>query len=432
MTELDYDSIDFFRDNAVVADPFPYFEHLRGKCPVIKEQHHDVVMVTGWSEITEILSDNESFSACNTVTGPFPGLPLPDDAGDDISAYVAEHRAELPFSDQLPSMDPPVHTAHRGLLMKLLTLRSLKENEEFLWRLADYQIDQFIDQGEVNIQKDYAAPLAMLVIADLLGVPEEDHKSFRKRLASGGGHGNAKSANVGSTEGELEMNPLEWLYSVFAAYLEDRRENPREDVLTGLANAKFPDGSTPSVDDVCRIASNLFAAGQETTVRLISSAVKILAENPEIQQTLREHPEKIDNFVEETLRFESPIKGDFRMCQRSTEVAGVEIPAGTTVMSVYAAANRDPRQFEDPQEFKLGRPNARQHLAFGRGVHTCPGGPLARTEGRVAVTRLLQRMGDIRIDERFHGPEGDRHYDYAPTYILRGLNALHVTFTKLQ
>lgn len=431
MTDLDYDGIDFFRDNEVVADPYPYYEHLRGKCPVVKEEHHDVLMVTGWSEITEILSDNESFSACNTVTGPFPGLPLPDEVGDDITDWVAEHRTELPFNDQLPSLDPPVHTAHRGLLMKLLTLRSLKENEDFLWRLADYQIDQFIDQGEVNIQKEYAAPLAMLVIADLLGVPEEDHRAFRKRLASGGGHGGEKTANVGSTEGELEMNPLEWLYSVFAAYLEDRRANPREDVLTGLANAKFPDGSTPSVDDVCRIAANLFAAGQETTVRLISSAVKILAEHPDIQQTLREKPELIDNFVEETLRYESPIKGDFRLAQKSTCVAGVDIPAGTNVMSVYAAANRDPRQFEDPDEFKLGRPNARQHLAFGRGVHTCPGGPLARTEGRVAITRLLQRMGDIKIDERHHGPEGDRTFDYAPTYILRGLNALHVTFTKL-
>jgi cytochrome P450 family 150 subfamily A5 len=431
MTELDYDSIDFFRDNSVVADPYPYYEHLRGKCPMTKEPHHDVLMVTGWQEMTEILSDNDSFSACNTVTGPFPGLKLPEDAGDDISEYVKEHRTELPFNDQLPSLDPPVHTAHRGLLMKLLTLRSLKENEEFLWRLADYQIDQFIDQGEVNIQKDYAAPLAMLVIADLLGVPEEDHKAFRKRLAGGGGHGE-KSKGVGSTEGEMEMNPLEWLYGVFAAYLEDRRANPRDDVLTGLAHAKFPDGSTPSVDDVCRIAANLFAAGQETTVRLISSAVKILAEDQELQQTLRDHPEKIDNFVEETLRFESPIKGDFRLAQKSTTVAGVEIPAGTTVMSIYAAANRDPRQFEDPDQFKLGRPNARQHLAFGRGVHTCPGGPLARTEGRVAVTRLLQRLGDIRIDERHHGPEGDRKFDYAPTYILRGLNALHVTFTKLQ
>jgi cytochrome P450 len=432
MTDLDNDSIDYFRDNAVVADPFPYYEHLRSQCPVTREKHHDVVMVTGWEEVTKIHSDNESFSACNVVTGPFPGLPLPDEITDDLTDWVRQHRTEIPFSDQLPSLDPPAHTAQRALLMKLLSLRSLKENEDFLWRLTDYQIDQFIDQGEVDIQKDYATPLAMLVIADVLGVPEEDHREFRTRLNSGGGHGHEDNPGIGSTEGDMKMNPLAWLYGVFANYLQDRRANPRDDVLTGLASAKYPDGSTPEVDDVCRIAANLFAAGQETTVRLISSAVKILAEDPELQQTLRDKPDLIDSFVEETLRFESPIKGDFRFAQRSTTVGGVDIPAGSTVMTIYAAANRDPRQFEDPQEFRVGRPNARQHLAFGRGVHTCPGGPLARTEGRVAVTRLLQRLGDIRIDDRHHGPSGERQYDYAPTYILRGLNSLHVTFSKLQ
>jgi cytochrome P450 len=126
------------------------------------------------------------------------------------------------------------------------------------------------------------------------------------------------------------------------------------------------------------------------------------------------------------------VKGDFRLARVNTEVGGVPVPAGTCLMVINGAANRDPRHFPEPAEFQVERANAREHLAFGRGPHSCPGGPLARTEGRVAVTRLLQRMGDIRIDERFHGPEGDRKYDYAPTYILRGLNALHVTFTKLQ
>lgn len=428
MTDLDYDSIDFFRDNTFVRDPFPYFEHLRARGSVVREPHHDVVMVTGWDEITRIHSDNDAFSACNVVTGPFPGMTLPAEVGDDITDYVKEHRTEIPFTDQLPALDPPVHTQQRALLMKLLTLRSLKENEDFLWRLADYQIDQFVERGEVDVQREYGGPLAMLVIADLLGVPEEDHTRFRKVMQGDRAHANP---GIGSTDSEMPMNPLQWLYETFAAYIADRRENPRDDVMTGLANAKYPDGSTPAIDDVCRIAANLFAAGQETTVRLISSAVKILAEDPDLQQHLREHPEHIDGFVEETLRFESPIKGDFRLAQKTTTVGDVEIPAGSTVMTVYGAANRDPRQFDDPQEFKLGRPNARQHLAFGRGVHTCPGGPLARTEGRVAITRLLQRLSDIRIDEKHHGPADARDYSYAPTFILRGLNTLHITFTGL-
>jgi cytochrome P450 len=434
VTDLDFDSVDYFRSDTFVADPFPYYEHLRAKCPMVKEDHHDVLMVTGWDEITKIQSDTEAFSACNVITGPFPSMSMPEQIGDDITDWVAEHRTEIPFNDQLPSLDPPLHTIQRGLLMKLLTLRSLKESEDRMWQLADHLIDEWINDGKVSVMRGYAAPFAILVIADLLGVPDEDFNDFKEKLQGGGGHSKEEHPGgrntIGSTEGEIAMNPLEWLYGKFAGYIEDRRANPKDDILTGLANAKFPDGSTPSVDDVCRIAANLFAAGQETTVRLISSGIKILAENPELQDQVRANPDITDIFVEETLRFESPIKGDFRLAQKTVEVNGTEIPAGTTVMTLYGAANRDPQQFENPNEFRLDRTNVRQHLAFGRGVHTCPGGPLARTEGRIAIARLLERLKNIQIDAEKHGPEGNREYSYAPTYILRGLNKLHITFER--
>ncbi len=126
---------------------------------------------------------------------------------------------------------------------------------------------------------------------------------------------------------------------------------------------------------------------------------------------------------------ESPVKGDFRLAKVRTTVGGVEIPAGTTVMVVNGAANHDPRRFENPNEFEVDRANARQHIAFGHGNHTCPGAPLARAEGRISVERLLERMADIRISETHHGPAGDRHFDYVPTYILRGLQRLHLEFT---
>src|SRR5262249_32951481 len=152
-------------------------------------------------------------SACNVVTGPFPGMKMPEPIGDDITEHVKQHRTQIPFTDQLPALDPPVHTQQRALLMKLLTLRSLKENEDFLWRLADYQIDQFIDRGEVDIQVEYGGPLAMLVIADLLGVPEEDHTRFRTVMQGRNEHA---GPGIGSTEGEMAMNPLQWLYETFA------------------------------------------------------------------------------------------------------------------------------------------------------------------------------------------------------------------------
>jgi cytochrome P450 len=421
----DFDAIDFFRGDTLVGDPYPYFEYLRGQCPVHQESHHDVIMVTGYEEAVTIYNDNKRFSSCNSVTGPFPGFPVPL-AGDDVSALIDAHRNELPFSDQLPTFDPPMHTAHRALLMRLITPKRLKENEEFMWRLADQQLDEFVAGGECEFIADYAQPFAMLVVADLLGVPESDHELFRERLLIG----RKQTGTLGGLGDEgLRHNPLAFLYEQFTAYIEQRRAEPRADVMTGLATATFPDGSTPEVIDVARIAANLFAAGQETSVRMLAASLQFIGERPELQQQLREHRDLVPNFVEESLRTESPVKGDFRLSRVTTDIDGVDIPAGATIMLVNGAANRDPRRFEDPAEFDVNRVNARQHLSFGHGAHTCPGAPLARAEGRVTIERVLDRMADIRISETEHGPAGARRYEYAPTYILRGLRRLHLEFT---
>ena len=200
-------------------------------------------------------------------------------------------------------------------------------------------------------------------------------------------------------------------------------------MLTGLATATFPDGSTPDVGDVVRVATNVFSAGQETTVRLLGTALKVLGERPDIQKALREDRSLIPNFIEEALRIDSPVKGDFRLSRVPVTVGETELGAGTTVMVLNGAANRDPRRFEDPDTFDPARKNARQHLAFGRGIHSCPGAPLARAETRVGIERLLDRTSDIRISERKHGPADNRRYTYIPTYILRGLTELHLEFT---
>jgi cytochrome P450 len=421
----DFDAVDFFREQTFVPDPYPYFDFLRSQCPVRRETHHDVMMVTGYEEAIAVYHDTAVFSSCNSVTGPFPGFPVPLE-GDDVSALIEKHRDELPFSDQLPTLDPPVHTAHRALLMRLITPKRLSENEEFMWRLADRQLDEFLANGKCEFITEFASPFALLVIADLLGVPEEDHEMFRNELAT------KKPGHVVGRSGDKAMthSPLEWLYARFGEYVEDRRQNPRDDVITGLALATFPDGSLPEVIDVVRVAANLFAAGQETTVRLLGAALQLLGERPELQDLLRGDRARIPNFVEETLRYESPVKGDFRLARVRTEVGGVEIPPGTTLMVLNGAANRDPRRFEQPDEFQVDRANARQHISFGHGVHTCPGAPLARAEGRVSVERILDRMRDIRIDESEHGPPEARNYRYAPTYILRGLTALHLEFSE--
>ena len=425
MTVSEFDAIDFFRDDDLLVDPYPYFESLRAKCPVTSEPHHDVVMITGYEEVMAVYNDSVTFSSCTAVTGPFPGFPVPLE-GDDVTALIEEHRDELPMSDQLPTLDPPKHTDHRALLMRLITPKRLRGNEEFMWRLADRQLDTFFERGSCEYIGEFAGPFAMLVIADLLGVPEEDHPRFVEALLRGqAGHGAVGS----TTEDTLAVSPLEYLYQQFTAYVDDRRRTPRDDVLTGLATATFPDGSIPDVLDVVRVAANLFAAGQETTVRLLGSALQLIAEDLELQTRLRENHELIPNFIEETLRMESPIKGDFRLSRVPTTVGGVDLPAGTTVMLVNAAANRDPRRFDDPARFDPERENARHHLAFGRGIHTCPGAPLARTEARVSLERILDRTAEIQLSEAHHGPPGARRFQYVPTFILRGLTQLHLEFT---
>jgi cytochrome P450 family 150 subfamily A5 len=417
----DFDAIDFFRDQSVVADPYPYYDFLRGQCPVRREPHHDVMMVTGYEEALAVYHDPTLFSSCNSVTGPFPGFPVALE-GDDVSDLIERYRDQLPMSDQVITFDPPKHTDHRGLLMKLLTPARLKENEAFMWDYADRQIDEFIGNGQCEFISEFASPFAMLVIADLLGVPKEDHALFRKNLN--------RTTGLGSTGDEtLAHSPLEFLYSQFSMYVEDRRRKPRHDVLSGLASATFKDGSVPEVIDVVRVAANVFAAGQETTVRLLAASLQYLAEHRDLQSRLRSERQRIPNFVEEMLRNEGPVKGDFRLARRATTVGGVEVPAGTTVMVLNAAANRDPRKFERPDVVDPDRENARHHIAFGHGVHVCPGAPLARTEGRVALEKLLDRMADIGVSEAAHGPSEARRYSYVPTYILRGLSRLHLEFT---
>ncbi|WP_137149768.1 cytochrome P450 [Mycolicibacterium sp. CR10] len=426
----DFDTIDYFTDQSLVPDPHPYFDHLRSKCPIVKEPNYGVLAITGYDEAATVLKDTDTFSSCIAVAGPFPPLPFTPE-GDDITDQITEHRPLMPMFEHMVTMDPPDHTNARSLLNRLLTPSRLKENEDFMWRLADEVLDDIFRRepvGQCEFLTAYAKPFSMLVIADLLGVPEEDHTRFRTVLGAP-----RPGAIVGSLDHDdlVGTNPLEWLDETFVAYLEERRESPRDDVLTALATAKYPDGSTPPVLEVARSATFLFAAGQETTTKLLSASLKVLGDHPDIQETLRKDRSRIPIFVEEALRMDAPVKSQFRLAKKHTTVGGMDVPAGTTLMVCPGAVNRDPGKFDHPHEFDLDRKNVREHIAFGRGAHSCPGGPLARVEGRVSIERILDRMADITIDEEKHGPAGQRSYNYEPTFILRGLTEINIKFTPV-
>jgi cytochrome P450 len=156
-----------------------------------------------------------------------------------------------------------------------------------------------------------------------------------------------------------------------------------------------------------------------------------LGERPDLQAMVRDDRALVMPFIEETLRFDSPTKSLFRMARRTHELNGCPVAAGEAIMIMPGAANRDERRFERPDEFRIDRPNVREHVAFGRGIHACPGGALARAEARISLNRLLDRLGDIRISEARHGAAGDRHYEWKPSFLLRGMERLYVEFTPL-
>lgn len=419
----DFETVDFFTDESLVPDPYPYFDHLRSKCPVVQATPFNVLAVTGYDEALTVYKD-PAFSSCVSVAGPFSGMPFGPGGHDDVSELIEQHRAAVPMAEHITSQDPPLHTRTRGLMNKLITPKRLKENEESMWRLADQQLDTFIERGKCEFLADYAKPFSLLVIADLLGVPAEDHDEFRAVFAG------QIVGEVGK-DAPTSHNPLQWLNDKFSAYIEDRRSEPRDDVLTGLAQAKYEDGSTPEIEDVTNLSTFLFAAGTETTTKLVSSAMRIIGDSQEFEKALREDRGKIAAFLEETLRMESPVKSHFRMARTTTTVGDVEVPAGTTVMVLPGACNRDERKFADPNTFSPDRPNVREQIAFIRGVHSCPGAPLARAEGRISLNRILDRMSNITVSEEHHGPAAERRYAYEPTFIMRGLSELHITFTPV-
>jgi cytochrome P450 len=412
---------DIFTDQSVIEDPYPYFDALRSRCPVHPIAQPRVLAVTGYHEALEVYRNDEVFSSCNAMGGPFPPFPV-EPGTDDITEQVQGNREHWALSEFVVTMDGLAHEAERSLLRRLMTPKRLKENEAEMAGMADTCLDAILANGRCELVREYGKPFVTMVIADLLGVPDEDREHFRKVFT--GQH----VAALG-TESPLPDNPLEYMFATFGGYIEDRRRHPRDDVLTALATATYPDGSLPEVDAVVRLSTFLFGAGQDTSARLMASSLRILAEDQELQAALRADTRRIPDFIEEVLRIESPTMSDFRMTQKTTELGGVHVPAGTTIMLHPGASNRDPRRFPEPEKFRLDRGNVRDHIAFGRGVHSCPGGPLARAEGRATIERFLARTTTLTISEEHHGPAGARRFDHDPSYIIRGLSRLHLEFT---
>jgi cytochrome P450 len=416
----EFEGVDIFTNAELAKRPDPYFAYLRSQGPAVRLRP-DLVAVTDYATGLAIFRDDERYSTINAALGPFE-LPFTPE-GDDITAQIEAHRDEIPYGALILNQDPPAHTRSKGVLMGIITPKRLKENEDYMVGLADRTIDEFVARGSFEVITQYSQPFATLVIADLLGVPDEDRPTFRTMVGSLPGEIGADTTNVAN-------NPLAMIGMYFFRYIEDRRREPQKDVLTDLALQKYPDGTIPSVVDVVTAATFLFGAGQDTTVRLIAALLRFLAEDPELQQRLRKERDLIPRFVEEVLRLEGTAKGTFRLAKKRVKIGDLDVAPGTSIMLLMRSMNRDPGRFGGPEELRIDRENYFEHLSFGRGIHTCAGAPLARAEAKVTLERFFDRTTDIRIDEARHGPKGARRFDFQANYLLRGLTDLHLVFDR--
>jgi len=371
-----------------------------------------------------VLLNTSDFSAVITTGGPTAPLPF-EPQGSDITDQIAAHHHRFVGSEQFITYDDERHAASRSLLSSLFTPSRLKANEEYMRGIADEMVAAVVAKGSCELISEIATPYVTLVIADLLGVPAEDRLAMQDILSGAPVPGSVDAADSGASLGFM----WERTGAMFNGYFADRTTHPRDDVLTELATAKYPDGSTPDRKELVTLAMFLFAAGQDTSAKLLGNAMRHLAESPELQAQLRADRSLIEPFLEEMLRLEGSTKGTARLARKNTRIGDLEIPAGTRVSILLAGANRDPRRWDEPNTFKLNRPKIKEHIAFSRGAHTCIGSPLARAEIRVIFDRFLEHTSNITLSEAHHGPAGARKLAYEPSYIIRGLENLHITLT---
>ncbi|MFM5906145.1 MAG: cytochrome P450 [Novosphingobium sp.] len=416
---------DFFTDKEVLLDPYGYFEKIREHGPVYRMPGRDVVIVTGFEEGVSVLLNSNDFSS---IINPEPLAPLTfEPKGEDISAQIAAARPVNPALELLVTYDGDRHTAARHLLNPVFKPSRLKANEAFMRDYAEEMVREVVAKGSCELIGEVATPYVTMVIADLLGVPEEDRARFREVIDAGPPPGNMDTADQ-DQQAPKGSQALMFMAGYFFQYLTERRANPRDDLMTELANATYPDGSIAELGEAVKSAMFLFAAGQDTSAKLLGNAMRFLCERQDIQQQLREDRTLILDFIEEMMRVEGSTKATFRLSKRRTKIGDVEIPAGQRVVIALPAANRDPRRWDSPQEFRLGRPKIKEHIGFGRGAHTCVGAPLARVEVAAILNKFLDHTRSFDLAEAQHGPRDNRTVKYEASYIIRGIESLYVEF----
>jgi len=438
MTQLsDYDLLGL--QPHTMADPYPFYDKLLAEAPVYQEPRHGVFIVSRYDDIVEIKRHPERFTN-RQPTGPIV-MPNPDGLPEEIRTRLLQIMAEATAAGgygsagrgpvaTLLGADPPVHTRYRQMTAKLLNPRRAKEWEPRIRAIADELVDRFIDNGRLEWVMDFAHPLPLRTVAEVLGVPQGDDKLLAEMF--GGAHAGEAIGNpdiaarrmIESADASARRPARDTFLGFFTDRIRELRKAPKEgDFLSDLIAMTDPDGVKLNDEEILNILGHFQVAGHETSTKMMTQAMYQLLMRPEDMAAVRADPALGENLLEEALRYEAPVQGLFQIAKEDVEVGGVTIPEGAMLMTLYAAANRDPRHFPNPNEFDIRRANARTHLAFGQGVHFCIGSPLARAEGRHGFQAFFERTRNVRFGE-------GNSFERTVSYVLRGIREMHVEFDK--
>ena len=407
---------DFF-DEDVLNCPYAFYKTLQEQAPVYQLPDTNIFMVTRYADIKRILKDTQRYS--NNFTHLLKG---PEPAPEVTAIYETAWRPV----DTMITADPPRHKTYRTLVNKVFTAKRVDAMEDYMKTIVHELIDAFIDRGECDFVREFTTPLPVYVIADQLGVPRKDLKDFKIWSDSFA----RRLSQMATPEEQLEdaRNIVAFQF-YFAAMCDKRRESPRDDMISDLVNTTIEDPDTGeerplNMEELQSVLQQLMVAGNETTTSAITGGMVSLLQNPDQLQELQEHPERIPNAVEEILRMESPSAGLWRVVKEDSEIQGVKIPKDSLLMLRYHAANRDRELFAHPNDLDIQRKNADDHIAFGQGIHFCPGAMLARKEMNVAFKALLSRLDNIAL------VEDKSDLTYWPNIVLRGMKSVHIRFDK--
>lgn len=385
-------------------DPYPFYRTLQSSHPVYFSPALRGWILSRYSDVVGVLQDSR-FSVNRQESNLFRRLQPFASLRPDFAEAITR---------SLLMVDPPDHTRLRRLVNKAFTPRMVENLRPRIQAIVDDLLDRAAERREMDLIRDLAYPLPVIVISEMLGIESKDHAKLKE-------WSDALAALVDPMQGENGMMPAQNAYVELSAYLrgvfEERRRAPRSDLISALV-AVDEQGDTLTDAELLSLSALILGAGHETTTNLLGNAVVALLRNPGERRRLQDDPSLIVSAVEEFLRYDSPVQLTDRMATQDCEIAGQKVRKGVLVGLVLAAANRDPERFAEPDRLDVGRED-NYHVAFGQGFHFCLGASLARTEAQIAISTLLRRFPD------FDGEKDPK--DWKRSMVLRGPTSLHLS-----